>query len=119
QTSGTFTASGGTIGTADTAGVHISGGTAAASIASAINSSNGNAVDISTHSTGQIDFTGTINHTSGGDRGINFTGQTTIASTTANGVDLTSNTGATINFNAGGLGLDITTTTGTGFNATG
>jgi VCBS repeat-containing protein len=129
QTSGAFTASGGTIGTADTAAVHISGGTAAASIASAINSSNGNAVDISTHSGGQIDLTGTINHTSGGDKGIivnantggtiNFTGQTTIASTTANGVDLTNNTGATINFNAVGNGLDITTSSGTGFNATG
>ena len=34
-------------------------------------------------------------------------------------VDLTGNAGATINFNAGGNGLDITTTTGTGFNATG
>jgi VCBS repeat-containing protein len=129
ESSGTFTASGGTIGTANTAGVHISGGTAAASIASAINSSNGEAVDISSHGTGQIDITGTINHTSGGDKGIvvasntsgtiNFTGQTTIASTTANGVDLTSNGSSTINFNAAGNGLDITTTSGIGFNATG
>ena len=34
-------------------------------------------------------------------------------------MNLTSNTGATINFNAAGNGLDITTTTGIGFNATG
>jgi VCBS repeat-containing protein len=124
-----FTANGGTIGTADTAGVHISGGTAAVSIASAINSSNGIAVDISGHSTGAIGLSGTINHTSGGDRGIvvsgntggtiSFTGQTTIASTTATGVDLTTNGGTTITFDNGGNGLDITTTTGVGFNATG
>ena len=93
QTSGTFTANGGTIGTANIAGVHIAGGTAAATINSAINSSNGNAVDISGHNTGTINLGGTINHTSGGDKGIivasntggtiNFTGQTTIASTDA------------------------------------
>ena len=37
------------------------------------------------------------------------------------GVNLTNNSGATINFNSGpgGTGLDITTTSGTGFNATG
>ena len=42
----------------------------------------------------------------------------TLNTTTATAVNLTSNTGATINFNAAGNGLDITTTTGTGFSAT-
>jgi cytochrome c2 len=53
---------------------------------------------------------------------INFTGATQTLNTGASaGVSLTSNTGTTINFNptSGGNGLDIATTTGTGFNASG
>src|SRR5262249_36131953 len=46
-----------------------------------------------------------------------FGGAITANTTTANGVNLTGNTGGTINFNGGGLG--ISTTTGIGFNATG
>jgi|GEM_PF-3000612 len=132
---GAFTANGGTIGTADLAGIHIGNGTASSggsadfTYAGAINSSNGIAADIEDRTGGAVSLSGTINHTSGGDKGIvvsgntggtiGFTGQTTIASTTATGVDLTGNTGATINFGATGNGLDITTTSGTGFNATG
>jgi len=129
QTTGAFTANAGTIGTADTAGVHISGGTTAATINTTINSSNGEAIDISGHATGTLAFGGTITHTSNTDVGINvinntsgainFTGQTSITTTTAAGVNLATNGTAAISFNDGGNGLDISTGSGTGFNATG
>jgi hypothetical protein len=43
----------------------------------------------------------------------------TINTATANAIDLSSNTGGTFNFGGGTGGVDITTTTGTGFSATG
>jgi hypothetical protein len=112
--------------------VKITGGTGAVTVAAAISKSNGgNVVDISGHSGGAVAFSGNITSTNGAANGIvianssgtiDFTGQSISLSTgSSNAVELTNNTGATINFKpaAGGNGLDITTTSGKGFTATG
>ena len=92
------------------------------------NTGGGDVVEITGRTGGTVTFSGAIS-ASGGAGGIdidantggtiNFTGQTTLSTGAINAVDITGNAGATINFNAGGNGLDITTTTGVGFNATG
>jgi hypothetical protein len=58
-----------------------------------------------------------VNGETGGTITINGNSTKTIAGTTGNAVNLTSNTGTTINFS--GNNLLLTTTSGTGFNATG
>jgi hypothetical protein len=92
----------------------------------------GRAVNIDNHDGGTITFqTGTI--TSSGATGgvsvtnsnggaVNFNGAVSVSTSTGVGINLTGNTGSAINFNNAGnahAGLDIATTTGTGFNATG
>lgn len=58
-----------------------------------------------------------VNGETGGTITINGTGTKTFSTSTGNAINLTSNTGATINFS--GNNLSLTTTSGTGFNATG
>jgi hypothetical protein len=80
-------------------------------------------------STANVTYSGTITKTNNANHVVDinaktggtttFNGQINASTSTANAIDLTSNTGGTINFNCGGNGLDISTTTGTGFNAIG
>ncbi|MFC3326535.1 beta strand repeat-containing protein [Mesorhizobium cantuariense] len=114
----------------DGLGTAGSGGTAGFTYAGTITTGSGEGVDIRDRAVGagNITLSGTITHNAGGDAGlfldgnragtITFSGASkSIASGSANGVNLTDNTGATINFTNGGLA--ITTTSGVGFNATG
>ncbi|MER9393241.1 MULTISPECIES: hypothetical protein [unclassified Mesorhizobium] len=115
----------------DGLGTANSGGTAAFTYAGAITSgSTGQAVNIQDRAltAGNITLSGNITHNAAGQIGlllddnvagiITFSGASkSITSTTAAGVSLSDNTGATINFTNGGL--VIATTSGAGFNATG
>jgi hypothetical protein len=99
----------------------------------ALNTSTGNLISIDNHDSGTITFqTGNLTKGSSTTQGIsiqNCNGGTvninnptvTIAMTSGNAVSLTNNSGATISFNpaGGGNGIDLTTTSGIGFNATG
>jgi hypothetical protein len=131
--SGSFTLNGGNIGnTDDPAGdtVNVTGGTGAVSIAANLfKSSAGNIVEVSNHATGAVTFSGNLSATGGTSNGIllsgntsgtiAFTGASKVLNTGANTAITFSNTnatGATVNFQNGGL--DIDTTTGTGINAT-
>ncbi|MEM9534337.1 MAG: Ig-like domain-containing protein [Cyanobacteria bacterium P01_E01_bin.45] len=115
-------------GNAANAAVDINGGTADVTIAANITNTVGKAVEISGRIGNVVNISGNINHSASGATGIdvngnsggviNFSGASkTINSGTATAVDLTNNGGATVNFTNGGL--DIDTTSGTGFNATG
>ena len=135
--SGTLTATTGAIGTASgsgfrvgTSGVAGSGGTVAISYGGTITNATGAAVEVQSHTANAITFSGAISDNAGGTTSqiivsgntggsINFTGSSTLVTTSAAAVNLTSNTGATINFNTTGTGLDIVTTGGQGFAATG
>ena len=120
NTSGSFVSvagSGGRLAIGDQSGaVANSGGSADITIGSTVSFVNiqdraGGTVDVNGNVTGSIiaaENAGTIN----------FDGQVTINSGAATAIALTDNTGA-INFNPAGNGLDITTTSGTGFLATG
>ncbi|MCV3238434.1 hypothetical protein [Mesorhizobium sp. ZC-5] len=88
----------------------------------------GNIVEVTGRTAGTVSFGGNLSATGGVDNGIdvnnnsgtaviNFSGATKTLTTGGRGVDLQTNTGATINFTGGGL--VINTTSGTGFNATG
>ncbi|HZF95999.1 MAG TPA: Ig-like domain-containing protein [Allosphingosinicella sp.] len=93
----------------------------------------GKAVNIDNHDGGTITFTSVSTISSSGGTGgvsvtnsnggtVNFNGSVTLSTSTGTAVNLTGNTGSTINFtNAGNAhgGLDITTTSGKGFVATG
>jgi Cadherin-like domain len=139
-TGGAVDLGGGSISGADTAGFRVgnggvnSGGTATISYAGSITSTDGQAVSIEDRAAGagNVNLSGSINHSSATDIGIfaddnaagtiNFTGANILIDTDAGGaagVTLTDNTGATINFNAAGNGLDISTASGAGFTATG
>ncbi len=101
------------------------------SYSGSINDDNGRVVDIDNHDAGTVTFqTGLI--TAGGPSAtgirvancnggtINLNSQTTLNTQANTAVDLSVNNGAgTINFNAAGNGLDITTTSGTGLLVTG
>ncbi len=130
-----FAINGGAIGATDDpdgfAGVFIDGGAGEVSIAASIVKDNSYAVEVNAKSAGTTTFSGNITAQSGSSGiflnantggTINFTGQSISVNTGVNtGVNLTNNTGAVINFAplTGGNGLDIITTSGTGFNATG
>ncbi|MBO9622562.1 MAG: hypothetical protein J7500_07600 [Sphingomonas sp.] len=103
---------------------------ASISFGGTITDNNGRAVSINEHDAGTITFAanGVISGSGAAAAGIlvqNSNGGTITfnavnLSTQANAaVTLTNNTGATINFAGGGTGLDIVTTTGAGFTATG
>lgn len=121
---GTFTATGGTITNPTGTGVEIINGTVTFTYGGAISVNTGLAVDIDNHDSNNTTFTGNITSTGMGIRIQNCGGGTKIFSgasksltTGANAaVNLVSNAGATINFNGGGL--VINTTTGAGFSAT-
>ncbi|MBZ9757777.1 hypothetical protein LB524_21045, partial [Mesorhizobium sp. ESP6-5] len=114
----------------DGAGGANSGGTVAFSYAGTITSGTGQAVNIQDRAAGagNITLSGNITHNVAGQTGIllddnaagtiTFSGTSkSITSGSAAGVSLTDNAGATIDFTNGGL--VISTTSGTGFNATG
>lgn len=98
-----------------------------------LGTSSGNMIAISDHDAGTMNFnTGNLTKGSSTTQGIsiqnsnggsiNFNNPTiSITMTTGNAVSLTGNTGGTINFatGSGGNGMDLITTTGIGFNATG
>ena len=123
---------GGTIGaTNDPAGdgVNITGGTGAVTVAatSPRRRLGNEVVDISSHSSGAISFTGAIAASSGGggirlvnnsSGNIGFTGDVTLNTGTLAGLTFTNTagTGANVTFSEGTL--DIDTTSGTGINAT-
>lgn len=123
--SGTLSAPGGVIANAAGIGVEINAGNANISYGGSISGSGTRAASITFRTGGTLTLSGDIADTNGGilaqnNTGgtISFTGGSKVLSTGAqNGVTLSSNTGATVSF--GGGGLAITTTTGTGFSATG
>jgi hypothetical protein len=104
--------------------------TAAITYAGTITDNSGRIINISNHdTTNNITFTTTSSITatagssgiliqeSGTGGTIAFNGETQLTTTNQNAVTLINNAGKTINFNADGLGLDITTTSGSGFAA--
>jgi len=106
--------------------------TAAITYAGTITDNSGRVLNINQHdTTNNITFTSTSSITatagssgiliqeSGTGGTIAFNGQVQLATTTQNAITLTNNSGKTINFNADDLGLDITTTSGNGFVASG
>ncbi len=109
-----------------------SGGGTVSIVASLTKTTAGNVADISGRTGGTVTLSGDVSATGSVANGItvtsntggtiNFTGDTINLSTGANtAVNLATNTGATIAFTpaTGGNGLDIVTTSGIGFNATG
>ena len=109
-------------------GVAGHGGTIAVSDGGTIaKTSAGNVVDVEGHTSGAVTFSGNISATGGFANGIvvnnnsggtvTFSGAKTVNTGTSDAVTLTNNSGATINFTNGGL--DIDTTSGHGFTATG
>ena len=122
----TFNAGAGSaISGATTAAFDVNGGSGAVTYAGSIANGTGEAADITARS-GNTTISGNI--TGAGGTGVNVAnntaGTTTVSGATKTlntgtnqAVTLTSNTGHTINFTAGGL--DIDTTSGTGFGATG
>ncbi len=109
-------------------GVYVLNGTGAVTIASSITKTTGNnVVFVDNHETGNVTFSGAISATGGLNNGIvvqnvnsgtiSFLGNTTLSTGANTAVNLLNNTGGTISFPNGGLA--ITTTSGTGFSATG
>jgi len=121
---GTFTASAGTITNPTGTGVEIINGTVTFTYGGAISVNTGLAVDIDNHDANNATFSGNITSTGMGIRVQNcgggtktFSGASKSLNTGVNAaVNLVSNAGATIDFTGGGL--VITTTTGAGFTAT-
>jgi hypothetical protein len=121
---------GGSITNATNADVSITGGTSNITYNGTITDDLGQLVSVANKTGGTVTFGGTITDGNDGDGSgisvsgntggtVNFNGQTTLSTGANTAVNLTSNAGATINFNAAGNGLDITTTSGSGFSATG
>lgn len=125
---GSVTATGGSITGAAGACFDVNGGSGNISYAGAITcTANAYLVEITGRTGGTVTLSGNLSGT-GSSNGINvasnsggtiaFSGTTKTLNTAADAaVTLATNTGATINFTGGGL--DIDTTSGTGFNATG
>ena len=108
-----------------------SGGNATITYGGAITNATGSSVEIQDRTGGTVTFSGQITEgaIANGGRGIwldgnagtvNFTGQVflTAGATSGQGVQIGANA-ATVNFNATGTGLDISTTSGAGFSASG
>lgn len=125
---GTLPSVGGALSGASGTAFLVSGGTAAITYTGTISkTSTGQIVNIGTHATGNITLSGNltcnngctgINASSNTSGTINFSGVTKTVNTGATAaVTLATNTGATLNFSNGGL--DIDTTSGNGFSATG
>jgi hypothetical protein len=133
---GTVNVNGGAIGNTDdpgSFGVNVTGGSGNVTVAASVAKTSTSAVvQVFDHDSGTVTFSGNLTTTGGnvspifiGSNGggtINFTGQSISLSNGANnGITLINNAGGTINFapTAGGNGLDIVTTNGTGFSAIG
>jgi VCBS repeat-containing protein len=125
---GAFTANAGTLSGHSTSEINLSGGNANVTYAGTIGNGTGNSVQIASKTGGTTTISGAINDTNDAGGGISITGNTggtidftngtkTLNTGASDAVVLTNNNGATINFTGGGL--DIDTTTGKGFNATG
>ncbi|MBK9982120.1 MAG: hypothetical protein IPP15_06785 [Saprospiraceae bacterium] len=122
---GTFTVNGGTITNPTGTGVMILNGSVTFSSSGVITDNSGFAVDVDNHDSNNVTFSGNITSTGTGIRVQNCGGGTktfsgaskSLNTGTNSGVTLSSNAGATITINNGGL--VITTTSGTGFNAAG
>jgi len=106
-------------------GVDIDGGSAAVTVAAAVTNTTARSVEVTNRAGGTVTVSGAINDTG---TGINvasnsagftvFSSASKVLNTGANNaVTLASNTGHTVQFTNGGLNID--TTTGTGFTATG
>lgn len=134
NSAGSLTINGGTIGNTNDPtgiGVDVNGGAGNVTIAASVaKTSTNDAVEVTGRSGGTVTFSGAltssnaglnsggidVNGNSGGAT-VTFTGPITLSTGGVTAVDLQNNTGATINFNAGGTGLDITTNSATGFNS--
>ncbi|MBY0283700.1 MAG: cadherin-like domain-containing protein [Sphingomonas sp.] len=134
---GTLSATGGTIGNATGSGFQIgtsgaagSGGSVAVTYGGTIANATGAAVEVQNHTANAITFSGSIIDSAGGTTSqiivngntggsVTFSNSLNLQTTSAAAVNLTNNTGATINFNTSGNGLDIVTSGGQGFVATG
>jgi len=100
----------------------INGGASNLSLAQTITNAVGRSVEITGRTGGTVTFSGTVDDTGEGIRvanntggNIDFTNALTLNTGVNTAVDVVNNTGAAVSFND----LDITTTTGIGFNATG
>ncbi|MGP1353865.1 MAG: inverse autotransporter beta domain-containing protein [Parasphingopyxis sp.] len=121
-----ITINGGTI-RAGSSPVRIIGGSQTISIAAAIENASGSFLsEVTGRTGGTVTFSGNLSATGGQHLNVHdnsggtttFSGTSKVLNTSANAaVSLTNNTGHTINFTNGGL--DIDTTSGTGFTATG
>ena len=118
----------GTLSGHSAAEIDINAGSGNVSYGGTIGNGSGLSAEISSHTAGTISLSGNINDTNDAGGGIsvfsntggtiNFSGTTKTLNTGAtDGVNLTNNNGAAINFTNGGL--DIDTTSGKGFTATG
>lgn len=122
---GNFVASGGAIGTATGIAFDLAGGNSTVTYAGSITNTAGRSIEITGRTGGTVTLSGNINDTGTGiniasNTGgtINLSGSSKALNTGTNAaVTLATNTGATINFTGGGL--DIDTTAGSGFSATG
>jgi hypothetical protein len=125
---GTFTANGGSITNPTDIGFDLNAGSANVTYAGSLsNTANARLIEVTARTGGTTTFSGNLSSTSNGNGinvssntggTINFSGATKTLNTGADAaVTLATNTGATVNFTGGGL--DIDTTSGTGFNATG
>jgi Bacterial Ig domain len=125
---GALIANGGTIANPSGIGFDLNAGSSNVTYAGSItNTANAFLIDVTARTGGTTTFSGVLSSTSNGNGinvssntggTINFSGATkTLNTGTDAAVTLATNTGATINFTGGGL--DIDTTSGAGFNATG
>ncbi len=123
---GSFTASTGAISGVTGTDVYVNGGTATVNIGSSITSNTGGSVEVTGRAAGsnQVTFSGALNITGGSGLLIHdnsagtvlFSNASKVINTgTSAAINLSQNSGATVNFTGGGL--DIDTTSGTGFNA--
>ena len=123
--SGSLTATAGTMSGISGTDFLISGGTIAVTYPGSITNTAGRSIQIESHATGAISFSGAINDTGMGmliqnntSGRISFTNASKSYSTGANSaITMITNTGATVEFTNGGLA--ITTSSGTGMNITG
>ncbi len=126
--SGGLVANGGSLSNAGGISFDLNAGSSTVTYAGSIsNIANVLLIDVSARTGGTVTFSGNLSSTSAGNGinvasntggTINFSGSTKTLTTGADAaVTLSSNGGATINFTGGGLA--ISTTSGTGFNATG
>ncbi|HSJ10122.1 MAG TPA: Ig-like domain-containing protein, partial [Longimicrobiales bacterium] len=121
---GTLTAAAGAITGATNAGVDIVGGDADVAYGGTVTSAAARPVSITARTGGTVTLSGLLTSTGAGilvqgntGGSVTFSGGATLSTAASHAVELDANTGSSIAFTNGGLA--ITTTTGTGFRATG